>query len=186
MRLIACYSVFNEAQHLKESLKSIKDKVDFIIVVDGAYENFPHQFPFSTDKTLAIAKKYADKVIETSEAWKSEILKRNQYLIGKPGDVYLQIDGHEIWSGDLTPPFGNYRIKMKMTDGWHEFFRMFKHQAGIRYERRHYELWVKNKCLGQEFPVYPHGHLIHKEVKYSKKQLRDREKYFSTPSFDNN
>jgi len=185
MKKIAVYSVYNEAQYLEKSLKSIRDKVDFIIVIDGAYKKFPHKYPFSTDGTLKIAYKYADKVIETGEAWKSEVIKRNQYLIGEPGDVYIQIDGHEIWSGKLIPPFGNYRIKMRMRDGWHEFFRMFIHQHTLRYYKKHYELWVKDKCLGQEFPIYPHGHLIHKDVNYSKTQKKDRKKYFSTEDFDN-
>ena len=185
MKIIAVYSVFNEGQYLEESLKSIRDYVDKIVIVDGAYRKFPHKFPFSTDGTLRIAKKYADIIIETSKAWRSEIFKRNQYLAGEPGDIYFQIDGHEIWSGKLIPPFGNYRVKMKMTDGWHEFFRMFKHQPGLRYHRRHYELWVKDKCLGQEFPIYPHGHLIHKDVNYSKARKKARKKYFSTEAFDN-
>lgn len=185
MRLIAVYNTFNEAQHLEESLKSIRDQVDFIVIVDGAYQKFPHEFPYSTDGTLKIARKYADKIIETTKPWKSEIFKKNHYLIGELGDFYFHIGGHEIWFGELKPPFGNYRVKVRMKGQLHEFFRMFEHQPGIRYERRHYELWVGDKCLGQEYLVYPHGHLIHKDLKYTKKLLRARKKYFSTPDFDN-
>ena len=185
MKKIAVYSVYDEIQYFEESLKSIRDKVDLIVVIDGAYKKYPHKYPFSTDKTLLVANKYADKVIETAEPWKSEIIKRNQYLIGKPGDIYLQLDGHEIWSGDLTPPFGNYKIRMQMKDGWHKFFRMFEHQAGLHYQRRHYELWIKDKCIGTDFPIYPHGHIIHKDVDYSEERILAREKYFSTKSFDN-
>ena len=183
--LIAVYNVYNEAQYFEESLKSLKNKADKIIVVDGAYRKFPHTIPWSTDGSIEIAKKYADKVIETKKPWKSEIFKRNQYLIGVPGDIYLVIDGHEIWSGDLTLPFGNYRIKWKLSDGWHEAFRMFEHKPGIHYQRTHYELWVNDKCLGTDFPVYPYGYLIHKYPDYPKERHEARKKYYSLESFDN-
>jgi len=186
MKLIAVYSVFNEAQYLEESILSIKNKVDTIVVVDGAYKKFPHNpknFQ-STDGTLAIANKYSDILITFPKAWPSEIYKRNKYLVGKPGDIYIQLDGHEIFTGELIPPFGNYRMKMKMSDGWHEFFRMFKHEPGIEYRKTHYKLWVGDKCLGQEYPVYPHGHLIHKDPDYSKKLRKARERFFTLPNFD--
>jgi len=186
MNIIAVYSVYNEGQYLEESILSIKDKVDTIVVVDGAYKKFPHKpknFQ-STDRTLEIANKYSDILITFKEAWPSEIYKRNKYLLGKPGDVYLHLDGHEIWEGELIPPFGNYRIKMKMSDGWHEFFRMFEHKPGIEYRKRHYELWVGDKCLKQEFPIYPHGHLIHKDPDYSAETIRARKRFFSLPNFD--
>lgn len=43
----------NEAPRIEEALKQFKQHVDFILVVDGE----------STDKTVEIAKKYADKVV---------------------------------------------------------------------------------------------------------------------------
>jgi len=184
MKKIACYNVYNEAEFLEESLKSIRNKVDLIVAVDGAYKKFPHEFPFSTDGTLAIAKKYADKVIENSEAWESEIFKRNQYLIGKSGDIYLVIDGHEIWTGDLIPPFGNFRIKWKKSDGWHETFRMFEHKPGIHYKEFHYNICINGKSIGQDFPVYPHGYLTHLDTK-DKIRLEAKKKYYSLPNFDN-
>ena len=96
MKLIACFNIYNEAAVLEEALQAVKGKVDKIIVVDGAYEKFPHQIPYSTDGSIEIAVRYADELISPRKAWKSEIEKRNAYLIGKPGDVYLTLDGHEI------------------------------------------------------------------------------------------
>ena len=179
-----CFSVYNESQYLEEALRSVKGKGK-IIVVDGAYKKFPHRNPFSTDGTLRIADKYADIIITFPKAWPSEIYKRNKYLMGKPGDFYLQMDGHEIWKGELKKPFGNYRIETQMNDGRHEFFRMFEHQPGIEYRKRHYELYVGDKCLGQEFPVYPHGYLIHKDPDYSEERKKARKRFFSLPNFDN-
>ncbi len=185
MKLIACFNVYNEAEYFEEALLSIKGKVDKIVVVDGAYKKFPHEFPYSTDRTIEIALKYADQFIGSgNKPWKSEIVKRNQYLIGKPGDLYLIIDGHEIWTGDFIPPFGNYRIKMRMADGWHETFRMFEHKPGICYKEFHYSIWIDGKPIGQDFPVYPHGHLTHLNTK-DKIRLEAKKKYYSLQSFDN-
>ena len=181
--LYICFNIYNEAEYLEEALKAVKGKGK-IVIVDGAYKKFPHQIPYSTDGSLEIAKKYTDIIIETKEPWQSEIFKRNQYLIGKEGDTYLVIDGHEIWKGDLTAPFGNYRIKWKLKDGWHEAFRMFKHAEGIHYQRAHYEIWIGDKEIGTDFPVYPHGHLIHKDVK-SKERIKNKEYYYSLKAFDN-
>lgn len=180
--IIACYNVYNEAKYLEESLKAIKKKVDYIIVVDGAYKKFPHAYPFSTDGSLKISKKYANKVISKRIAWNSEIEKRNQYLIGKPGDTYLVIDGHEIWEGELKLPFKNYRIKIQMKDGPHEFFRMFIHQNGIHYKENHYDLWVGNKLLYTE-ETYPFGQLRHKD-ECSPEREEAKEKYYSIKHFD--
>jgi len=165
-------------------LKSVRDKVDLIVLVDGPYAKFPHQFPYSTDGTIEIAKKYVDILKTQAKAWPSEIFKRNQYLVGEPGDIYLVIDGHEIWTGSFIPPFGNYRIKWKLTDGWHETFRMFEHKPGIHYKQFHYSIWIDDKCLGQDFPIYPHGYLTHLESK-DKLRLEAKKKYYSLPNFDN-
>ena len=110
-RLIAVYQIWNESQYLEESLKSIRDKVDLIVIVDGAFKKFRHKVPWSTDGTIEIAKRYVDILIETKKPWKNEVTKRNQYLIGKPGDFYLVMGGHEMWSGNLTPPFATCSLK---------------------------------------------------------------------------
>ena len=73
---------------------------------------------------------------------------------------------------------------MEREDGVHEFLKMFEHKPGIQYRRTHYELWIKNKCLGSEFPVYPKGYLVHRHA-YDKARNEARKKYYSLESFDN-
>jgi glycosyltransferase involved in cell wall biosynthesis len=184
--LIACYNVYNEAAYFEESLERIRKKVDYIIVVDGAYKKFPHNVPYSTDGTIEIAEKYADRIVETAYPWPSEIEKRNQYLIGKKGDTYLVMDGHEVWVGDLKRPFGDYKIRTVRSEGDCSFPKMFKHVEGIHYARKHYELYDKdNKLINNEsWPEYQFGYLFHKEG-YREDRLKAREEYYNKPNFDN-
>jgi hypothetical protein len=181
--IIACYNVFNEARHLEESLKSLRDKVDLIVVVDGAYKKFAHKNSFSTDGTLEIAKRYADHLFLMAEV--SEIEKRNRYLIGIPGDVYIQVDGHEIWRGEIDPTImGNWRVKVKMGDGWHVFDKMFRHYNGIHYKKHHYQLFVGDKPLNIGQSEYPLGYFEHYDD-VSEERQRAKENYYSLPNFDN-
>ena len=193
--IIACYNIYNEAKYLEESMKSIRDKVDKIVVIDGAYRKFPHIIPFSTDDSLKIAEKYADKVIKCeremvidnleSFSWESEIAKRNQYLIGEEGDIYLVVDGHEIWKGALPNPPGDYRLVIKKDGKWLRFPRMFRHREGIFYMNHHYELWDANGKINDEFPEYPlvKGYFDHKDD-CEKERAEARKIYYSLPNFD--
>jgi glycosyltransferase involved in cell wall biosynthesis len=183
-KLVACYNVFNEVEFLEESLESIYGKVDDIIVIDGAYKKFPHNKPFSTDGSIEIALKYTDKVIIPHQEWASEIIKRNQYLsLMDVGDICLVIDGHEIWKGDFNPPFGNYRIKMLMKDGWHSFPRMFEKEEGMEYRESHYQLFVKNDKIDMEWAEYPYGYLSHRDIT-DKARIRQKENFYKIIHFD--
>jgi len=182
--MIACYSIFNEAEFLEESILSIKDFVDKIVVVDGAYENFPHDSFWSTDGSIEIAKKYGADVVIPTCAWSSQIHKRNQYLkFGQPGDVMITIDGHEIWTGVLEPQNENCRIEMYIKDSLQEFFRMFVWEPGIEYRNYHYDLWVGSRRLNDTYSKYTKGVFIHKDVS-DKQRLKDKETYYSLPVSD--
>ena len=52
MKLSVVISAFNEEEKIKDCLESVKDLADEIVFVDNE----------STDKTVAISKKYTDKV----------------------------------------------------------------------------------------------------------------------------
>lgn len=213
--IIACYNVYNEAAYLEESILSLRDKVDGIVIVDGAYKKFPHKSPESTDGTIEIARKYADVFIPCGrkrigftpwglewnkrrqvfgairrerlapEPWKSEIEKRNEYLSGREGDVYLVVDGHEIWRGELDPTIvGNWRIKVKRAEGDASMEKMFRHYEGIHYAETHYKLWVDGKPLNLDVPEYPLGYFEHKDG-YSEARNKARAEYYRIPHFDN-
>jgi len=118
--ICACYSVYNCAGTLEDSIKAILPHVDKLIFVDGicldlywshhCAQDKTKITPWSTDGTREIiskyAKKYKKKVIVhlNKDAWIHEVEKRNKYLElanGQDGDYYAIVDGDEIWTGDV-------------------------------------------------------------------------------------
>jgi glycosyltransferase involved in cell wall biosynthesis len=91
----ACYVVKNEQQFLEESLNSIKDLADEIIILDTG----------STDNTLEIAKKFTDKVISYKPKLKyagAGQESRNESLKHATKEWILTIDGDEIFEKGST------------------------------------------------------------------------------------
>jgi glycosyltransferase involved in cell wall biosynthesis len=79
-----CMIVKNEEVFLDQCLKSVKDFVDEIVIVDTG----------STDGTVEIARKYTDKVY--FHPWEGSFSQaRNQALAYASGDWVFQIDGDE-------------------------------------------------------------------------------------------
>ena len=86
IKITACYIVKNEAKRLPRSIESLKNSVDEIIVVDTG----------STDNTIAIAKKYGAKVIETP--WKNDFsAPRNLAIENAAGDWIIFLDADEFF-----------------------------------------------------------------------------------------
>lgn len=109
--MIACYSIYDNASTLPESLESVLPYVKKIVAVDGAYKNFPHKQPFSTDGTKEIFSNVCgNKVnwvwIGCNKAWPTQILKKNEFLKHVPhGEWWIQIDGDEIITGKVKESF---------------------------------------------------------------------------------
>ncbi|MED0674309.1 glycosyltransferase [Aneurinibacillus thermoaerophilus] len=79
-----CMIVKDEEQHLPACLESVQSLVDEIIIVDTG----------STDRTVAIAKKYGAKVFH--KPWEDDFSKaRNVSLKKATGDWILQLDADE-------------------------------------------------------------------------------------------
>lgn len=79
------YAVHNEEEMLPKSLASVVDFADEIIIVDGE----------STDQTVAIAKKFKAKVIETTNKANFHINKQLAIDQAK-GELILQLDADEV------------------------------------------------------------------------------------------
>ena len=102
--IIACYNVYNEIEYLPKSVDSIYRYADKLVFVDGRYKDFHPDKPVeSTDGTLEwINDKDNDpdgkfQLIEAPEdGWENQPIKRSAYLIGKAGDIYVVIDGHDV------------------------------------------------------------------------------------------
>jgi len=156
--IIACVSVFNEQRMLAGCLQSIQDQLDRTVVVDGAYADFPHVLPYSTDGTKAIAWCYEAEWIGcrtvngVARPWRDEIEKRNAYLCGQEGDWYFVIDADERLLGqlrDLPLQDGElYALSVYKRGGtltWAQ--RIFQHKGYTRYEGTHYAVWRDGDLL---------------------------------------
>lgn len=108
--IYACYSVFDPPEEWRYSLMSIKDKVDGIIVVEGAYSAYSIRESELEQYSLSAKKIFFDVIDPTKVrvhwieppkgGWPSEIVKRNNYFMNVPflenGDWLLIIDDDEI------------------------------------------------------------------------------------------
>lgn len=85
IKLSVVYAVFNEEKVLAQSLESVKDIADELIIVDGN----------STDNTVSIAKDYGAKVISTSNKATFHINKQ-MAMDAATGQWILQMDADEV------------------------------------------------------------------------------------------
>lgn len=161
----SCTICYNDGPNLiKDCLNSVKNKVDKILVIDGVFQNFPRKESEkiqSTDGTLEVAKELADTVIETKEPWINQMNKRNAYLtLESTNDYYFILDADERLEGelpkDLTKDF--YGIKIidpripESVQANNYQVRLFRHQTGLKYKKKHSWLWLKEKiCSLNDF-----------------------------------
>lgn len=108
--------VWNESDHLSNTINALLGHIDQIIIIDGAYSYFPYKHsptynkPYSTDGTLDIVRSFMHNqkteiiLIENKDPIRSEIVMFNMALrnYGKIGDYYLKLDGHDILHGDFS------------------------------------------------------------------------------------
>lgn len=155
MRLIVLMNVFNEADHIAKAIESVHEVADEIWVFDGAYKNYPHKKPYSTDGTLEIAKKYPKvKIYKCKKAWDSQIVKRSaMFKDGKEGDYFLKLDGDEYIANPEV-----IRDNLDYDVGWcwtlsniyprpYKTARIFKYQEGLHYAGRHHWLYNGNNVF---------------------------------------
>lgn len=103
-KITACYIVFNEAEYIKYSVKSIYDFVDNIIIVEGSSEavrQYAHEDGSSTDGTVLIIESMEDpdnKIKLIQGKWKDKTEQRNVYCqLLDDTDYAFIIDGDEVW-----------------------------------------------------------------------------------------
>lgn len=106
LKVYACYIVYNNEHTIIASLKSIVPYVEKIIMVDGAFKDYPHEIPFSTDYTKELAQKICkDKLLWigcNGKAWIGDPTKRNVYLRLIPNDKwFIALDGDEVIRGKI-------------------------------------------------------------------------------------
>ena len=157
--LYLCFCVYDEAEFLEKHIPAAKRAAPHaqVIVVDGAYVDFPHINCSSTDGTLDVASGLADHVITCSTPWSSIEKKRSRYFVGKDGDEYLVVDSDEELVGAVPVDieFVDARCKIHCDDGRdYSVFRYHKHFGKMLYFGHHNALWRDGEY------VYPGGNTI--------------------------
>ena len=114
-KVYGTYLVYNSAKTLGLSLSTIVSYVDKVIIVDGAFEDYPHEYPQSTDRTKEIAEEICgDKLIwvdcntKNGEfiSWIGQVAKRNAYLKLVPTNAWFYVmDADVILAGDVEQAF---------------------------------------------------------------------------------
>ncbi len=190
-RIIACINVFDEIEFLPGCIESLVS-VDEIHIVDGAYQDFPHKQPHSTDGTLEWIEERAKsderiKLTRCSRAWKDEVEKRNAFFTGKERDWYLFIDADESLesAGEEDEPIeilksyldgcrlDCFALRIREAFGQavtYQFARIFRHLPGIRVEACHYNvvadgeryLWLEVE-EGGNLLLYSGFYLLHQK-----------------------
>ena len=98
-----CMIVKNEEKVLDNCLKSIKDIVDEIIIVDTG----------SNDKTIEIAKKYTHKIYNFK--WENDFAKARNYSLSKATkDYILWLDADDFFKGESI---NRFKVLKESLDG---------------------------------------------------------------------
>lgn len=116
MKVHALLNLYNDRMFLVPMLESMRDRVDNIIVADGAYQLYykehlnynPNAKPWSTDGSLELIKCLPDLPpiqhisCPNNEPWPDQCAKRNALLDAVPIDDWLIIiDADEMLVGDV-------------------------------------------------------------------------------------
>jgi glycosyltransferase involved in cell wall biosynthesis len=166
----ACMIVKNEEKLLPLCLKSIRDYVDEIVIVDTG----------STDQTVSIAESFGARVYH--HPWENNFSKhRNQSFGYAKGDWIFYIDADE----ELLPGSGDALRAAILTDedvdalvvtlqcifnqgdstSYNNAIRVFRNHRGLRYEGRvhNYIVGVK-KAICAPIHIFHHGYNLDEEA----------------------
>ena len=140
---------FNEARLLPMCLGHLP-KDSRVIYIDGAYAEYPHEVPWSTDGTLDIARRWGCEVVEVTKAWPDQMTKRTQALI--PGEVIFNLDADELLHTDLPElpddaDVGWVTILSPIYEGPCLMPRVFRVQEGWHFAGRHHWIYDAEKRL---------------------------------------
>jgi glycosyltransferase involved in cell wall biosynthesis len=114
--IVATYCVFNEADLIAESIRSVKAFVDRFVVIDAAFTTNPVEATHSTDNTRETVENAADPLpvlyCESDRKLNLDHARNMSFRFVDPGDWALVIDGDEVLLGEwneLRELFGEIR-----------------------------------------------------------------------------
>jgi hypothetical protein len=189
--LIAIVIAYNEERMLPGCLQSVQDVVDRMVVVDGAYQHFPHpdgRFE-STDSTPAIAGCYGAEFVRCPDGgWPTQVKKRTACLLGNEGDWYLHIDADERLKGNMPPlaelPQGcSYRMSVVWAEGAFKPWavRLFQHQGRMEYRGAHCALFSGDRLITRRQDATPlrTAWFLHLKTARTAARQRDKIRYYA-------
>ena len=108
MKISVVLAVYNEEENLRNCLESVKDLAWEIVIVDGG----------SKDNTLAVAKQFKSKIIQTNNPPIFHINK-NKAIDAASGDWILQLDADEVVTKELAEEIKkNVFVKSDINGYW--------------------------------------------------------------------
>lgn len=145
LKISACYIVKNEAKNLAKSIKSLKNQVNEIVVVDTG----------STDNTMVVARKLGARVY--SFPWQDDFSKARNFALSKAkGEWLVLLDADEYFTAKtagnirqvirqaqqadgLLIQMVNYDVdKAEIQDYFYQL-RIVRNQQGLHYEGKIHE-----------------------------------------------
>lgn len=145
LKISACYIVKNEAKNLAKSIKSLKNQVNEIVVVDTG----------STDNTIVVARKLGARVY--SFPWQDDFSKARNFALSKAkGDWLILLDADEYFTAKTAGNIRQVIRQAKQADGLliqmvnydvdkaeiQDYFyqlRIVRNQQGLHYEGKIHE-----------------------------------------------
>ena len=151
MSVYGVINTYNDFPFIEAAVSSLAPLVDLVIAIDGRYSDFPQLggSDISTDGTLEYLERHNDVHISIVPNL-TEVHKRNCYLMGQPGDWYVQLDGDEEWVGPLVIPQADMGIVPVVRSDFTgrtynplvtDRIRVFRHVSDLHYARKHYWLF---------------------------------------------
>ena len=162
LKISACYIVKNEAKNLAKSIKSLKNQVNEIVVVDTG----------STDNTIVVARKLGAKIY--SFPWQDDFSQARNFALSKAkGDWLILLDADEYFTAKtagnirqvirqaqqadgLLIQMVNYDVdKAEIQDYFYQL-RIVRNQQGLHYEGKiHEELKLSDGKSMKFFRIPP-------------------------------
>ena len=142
--IIATIITYNDIETIENCIKSIKDKVDKIVVVDGKYRDFPGEYEYSTDGTIEYIAGFASdyNMVFRSVSRLNQVAKRNVYIgYLHDRDICLNIDADEMLIGnipELDTDMGRIMVGEAGQPRRHlRTCRFFRFREGLHYWGKH-------------------------------------------------